>query len=249
MGYWRASTGRQPRAVDPGPIWRAGKAQGLSDEEIWADYDEAQNDRWQSHDRGLPVRLRLVRRPAQRRQVHAHQRAGRPEGRDHLRQAADHPDRGARHRAPPGRPAGARRHPRAAPAADPARRAAQRPGAHDLGRGRRGRGLLPGRREDRAGRPVHRHRAGQGAADHQGRGRHQDRPGDARADRRAPARHPARSARRPAPSGPRSSRSRRSPATRSSCSPTCWSACCRRARSSTPTATSPTRPRRSWSPS
>jgi NADPH-dependent ferric siderophore reductase len=41
MGYWRASTGRQPRAVDPGPIWRAGKAQGLSDEEIWARYDEA----------------------------------------------------------------------------------------------------------------------------------------------------------------------------------------------------------------
>jgi len=41
MGYWRASTGRQPRAVDPGPIWRAGKAQGLSDEEIWAAYDAA----------------------------------------------------------------------------------------------------------------------------------------------------------------------------------------------------------------
>jgi NADPH-dependent ferric siderophore reductase len=43
MGYWRASTGRQPRAVDPGPIWRAGKAQGLSDEEIWARYDEARS--------------------------------------------------------------------------------------------------------------------------------------------------------------------------------------------------------------
>ena len=41
MGYWRASTRRQPRAVDPGPIWRAGKAQGLSDEQIWAQYDEA----------------------------------------------------------------------------------------------------------------------------------------------------------------------------------------------------------------
>jgi NADPH-dependent ferric siderophore reductase len=41
MGYWRAATSRQPRAVDPGPIWRAGKAQGLSDEEIWARYDEA----------------------------------------------------------------------------------------------------------------------------------------------------------------------------------------------------------------
>jgi NADPH-dependent ferric siderophore reductase len=41
MGYWRAATSRQPRAVDPGPIWRDGKAAGLSDEEIWARYDEA----------------------------------------------------------------------------------------------------------------------------------------------------------------------------------------------------------------
>jgi NADPH-dependent ferric siderophore reductase len=41
MGYWRAVTARQPRAVDPGPIWRAGKAAGKTDEEIWADYDEA----------------------------------------------------------------------------------------------------------------------------------------------------------------------------------------------------------------
>lgn len=40
MGYWRSAT-RQPRAVDPGPIWRAGKAAGKSDEEIWAEYDEA----------------------------------------------------------------------------------------------------------------------------------------------------------------------------------------------------------------
>ena len=43
MGYWRSSAGRQPRAVDPGPIWRAGKAKGLSDEEIWAQYDEARS--------------------------------------------------------------------------------------------------------------------------------------------------------------------------------------------------------------
>ena len=41
MGYWRAVAGRQPRAVDPGPIWRAGKAAGKTDEEIWAAYDEA----------------------------------------------------------------------------------------------------------------------------------------------------------------------------------------------------------------
>ncbi|MGC4109662.1 MAG: siderophore-interacting protein [Nocardioides sp.] len=41
MGYWRAVTARQPRTVDPGPIWREGKAQGLTDEQIWAAYDEA----------------------------------------------------------------------------------------------------------------------------------------------------------------------------------------------------------------
>jgi NADPH-dependent ferric siderophore reductase len=39
MGYWRGSGRRQPRAVDPGPIWRAGKAAGRSDDEIWAAYD------------------------------------------------------------------------------------------------------------------------------------------------------------------------------------------------------------------
>jgi NADPH-dependent ferric siderophore reductase len=41
MGYWRATAGRQPRAVDPGPIWRAGKAAGKTDQQIWADYDAA----------------------------------------------------------------------------------------------------------------------------------------------------------------------------------------------------------------
>lgn len=41
MGYWRGVEQRQPRAVDPGPIWRAGKAAGRSDEQIWADYDQA----------------------------------------------------------------------------------------------------------------------------------------------------------------------------------------------------------------
>jgi NADPH-dependent ferric siderophore reductase len=44
MGYWRASTGRHPRVVDPGPIWREGKARGLSDEEIWAAYDQETAD-------------------------------------------------------------------------------------------------------------------------------------------------------------------------------------------------------------
>ncbi|MBI2243662.1 MAG: siderophore-interacting protein [Nocardioides sp.] len=41
MGYWRGVAHRQPRAVDPGPIYRAGKAAGKSDEQIWAEYDEA----------------------------------------------------------------------------------------------------------------------------------------------------------------------------------------------------------------
>lgn len=41
MGYWRAVASRQPRTVDPGPIWRAGKAAGRTDEQIWAAYDEA----------------------------------------------------------------------------------------------------------------------------------------------------------------------------------------------------------------
>lgn len=40
MGYWRAAR-RQPRAVDPGPIYRAGKAAGHSEAEIWAAYDAA----------------------------------------------------------------------------------------------------------------------------------------------------------------------------------------------------------------
>jgi len=42
MGYWRGVARRQPRAVDPGPVWRAGKAAGKSDDEIWAAYDDAQ---------------------------------------------------------------------------------------------------------------------------------------------------------------------------------------------------------------
>lgn len=44
MGYWSGSRGRQARAVDPGPIYAAGKAAGKSDEEIWADYDRARNE-------------------------------------------------------------------------------------------------------------------------------------------------------------------------------------------------------------
>lgn len=47
MGYWRAVVARQPRPVDPGPIWRAGKAAGKSDDEIWADYDRASQEQGQ----------------------------------------------------------------------------------------------------------------------------------------------------------------------------------------------------------
>jgi len=41
MGYWRQVRERQPRAVDPGPSYRAGRAAGKTDEQIWADYDAA----------------------------------------------------------------------------------------------------------------------------------------------------------------------------------------------------------------
>jgi hypothetical protein len=50
MGYWREVAGRQPRQVDPAPIWRAGRAAGHSDERIWADYDAAADDRTREHD-------------------------------------------------------------------------------------------------------------------------------------------------------------------------------------------------------
>jgi NADPH-dependent ferric siderophore reductase len=41
MGYWSGSRGRRARAVDPRPIYEAGRAAGKSAEEIWADYDAA----------------------------------------------------------------------------------------------------------------------------------------------------------------------------------------------------------------
>jgi NADPH-dependent ferric siderophore reductase len=50
MGYWRGVTRRQPRAVDPGPIWRAGRAAGHSDEQIWADYDLAVGQEGERHE-------------------------------------------------------------------------------------------------------------------------------------------------------------------------------------------------------
>ena len=44
MGYWSGTRGRQTRAVDPGPIYAAGKAAGKSDQQIWDDYDKARGD-------------------------------------------------------------------------------------------------------------------------------------------------------------------------------------------------------------
>lgn len=44
MGYWRAGAQRHPRAVDPGPVYRAGKTAGRSDEQIWAAYDAQHDD-------------------------------------------------------------------------------------------------------------------------------------------------------------------------------------------------------------
>ena len=44
MGYWRGGAVRQPRAIDPGPYWRAGKAAGRTDDEIWAAYDAARDE-------------------------------------------------------------------------------------------------------------------------------------------------------------------------------------------------------------
>jgi NADPH-dependent ferric siderophore reductase len=44
MGYWSGTRGRQVRAVDPRPIYEAGRAAGKSDDEIWADYDAARGE-------------------------------------------------------------------------------------------------------------------------------------------------------------------------------------------------------------
>jgi len=44
MGYWRGAQKRQPRAVDPGPVWRAGKAAGLTDQQIWERFDASHEE-------------------------------------------------------------------------------------------------------------------------------------------------------------------------------------------------------------
>ena len=57
-------------------------------------------DRLRAGPGGLPIRLRLLRRPPQRRQVDADQRADRAEDRDHVQPSADHPARDPGHPAP-----------------------------------------------------------------------------------------------------------------------------------------------------
>ena len=44
MGYWSGTRGRQARAVDPRPIYEAGRAAGRTDDEIWAAYDAARGE-------------------------------------------------------------------------------------------------------------------------------------------------------------------------------------------------------------
>ncbi len=45
MGYWSGSRGRRARQVDPGPIYARGKALGHSEDQIWAEYDDARERR------------------------------------------------------------------------------------------------------------------------------------------------------------------------------------------------------------
>ncbi len=99
-----------------------------------------------THAAAVPRRIRLVRRPPQRRQVDADERARRREGRDHVA-------RSRRRRAAPSAasctaPDGQldhRRHPGHAPPAHPARRAPQQRRAVDPRRRRRDRVLRAGR--------------------------------------------------------------------------------------------------------
>ena len=102
-----------------------------------------------------------------------------PQGRHHVRPAADHATGAARHRQPPRRPADHGRHPGPAPSAHAAGRAAQRPGARDVVERRRRRAVHPRRPGSGSGRPLHRHRAVVPAAQADRRRRDEDRRGRA----------------------------------------------------------------------
>ena len=95
--------------------------------------------------------FRRHRRATEHRQVHADERPGRPEGRHHLQQAADHAARDPGDRAPARGAGGPRRHPRHPSAADRPRPAAERDGRGAVGRGRRDRPVPAGRRVHRTG--------------------------------------------------------------------------------------------------
>ena len=244
MGYWSGSRGRQARTVDPGPIYARGKAQGKSDDEIWAEYDEARSDPMSeqpAHRSGFAC---FVGRPNAGKSTLTNAIVGTKVAITSSKpQTTRTVVRGIVHRP------------------DAQLILVDTPGLHrprtllgerlndlvddHLVRGRRRRGLLPGQREARSGRPVPGQRAGQGAAYDEVRDRHQDRPGQLRGPRQAPARHRrARPRDRHRVGRDRAGLGRRT-ATRCSCSPTCWSPGCPRGRSSTPTASSPTPPRRS----
>ena len=100
--------------------WRAGCG-GLARRPDAATVRPRSGVRHQRRGRPVPVRLRLLRRPTERRQVDADQRAGRQQDRDRLLEAADHPACGPRHRASARRPAGDHRHPGPAQAPHAAR--------------------------------------------------------------------------------------------------------------------------------
>ncbi|CAA9216371.1 MAG: GTP-binding protein Era, partial [uncultured Acidimicrobiales bacterium] len=126
--------------------------------------------------RGRPRRLRDLRGPPQRREVHVAQPHPRPEGEHRLRQAPDHPQPGAGRAEPAGRPGRVRGHPRHPQAEDDPRHPVERDGHRG---GHRGRRRVPGRGRDHAprqGRPVRRRTGAEGLRG----GRQQDRRGPAR---------------------------------------------------------------------
>ena len=251
MGYWRGVRRRQPRAVDPGPIWRAGKAAGKTDEQIWADYDAAREVT--SHDRRRPRVTGAASRPSS---------AAPTPGKSTLTNAlvgskvvitSSKPQttrtvvRGIVHRP------------------DAQLILVDTPGLH------RPRTLLGERLNDLVKTTLAEvdvvavcfpanEKIGPGdrfIVNEMAKVKRTTKVAIATKTDLATGEQigqhlldiQAARAPRPAPSGPRSSRSPRRPATRSSCSRTCWSGCCPRGRSSTPTATSATPPRRRSSPS
>ena len=195
----RAGRRHDPRRADPGRVPRDGwvdrlpaghRCPSVARSRREPAYRPASRRRWP---RDVPQRLRLSRRAAQRRQVHAHQRARRPQGGHHLRSSPDHAAGASRHRQPPRRPADHGRHSRPAPSAHPAGRAAERPGARDVDQRRRRRPVHPCRPVRRPRGQVHRDGAVAPAAQADRGDRDEDRHRQSRRPRGAAARgRPAR---------------------------------------------------------